>query len=35
MKENFDLKFNDIFKEAEDISLKLNIEPKMLRICKR
>lgn len=33
LRENVELKFNDIFKEAKSIAVKLNIEPKMPRIC--
>ncbi|KAL4132705.1 hypothetical protein QTP88_009814 [Uroleucon formosanum] len=33
IRENVDLKFNNIYKEAKDVAEKLNIEPKMPRIC--
>jgi len=33
IRENVDLKFNDIYKEDRDIAGKLNFEPKMPLIC--
>jgi len=33
IRENVDLKFNDIYKEAKDIAEELNFEPKIPRIC--
>jgi len=34
IRENVDLKFNDIYKETKDIAENLNIEPKMPQAVK-
>ncbi|XP_050434024.1 52 kDa repressor of the inhibitor of the protein kinase-like [Adelges cooleyi] len=33
IRENVDLKFNDIYKDAQGIAIKLNVEPKIPRTC--
>jgi len=33
MKENVDLKFNDMYKETKDIAEKLNLKPKLPCTC--